>query len=375
MNNERNGKKKINTQIIKLDGRNDKSDLEKIKRAADLLIDGKLVAFPTETVYGLGADALNESAVEKIYTAKGRPSDNPLIVHLADKIEIEKYADITEIAKKIIDFFMPAPLTVVLKKKAIIKNIITGGRDTVAIRVPKDKTARKLIELAGTPIAAPSANLSGKPSPTSAEHVIADMDGRVDAVLCGDDCDIGLESTVIAFDESGRVCILRSGAVTREMLEKVVGVENIAQAGNHVRECEAPKSPGMKYTHYSPDAPLYILKGGDSDIIEFISNIKDTKNTQKIGFLCYNEIAAACRSYIAGCENLKIIELGEKHNPENQAKNLFRALNKFNEMGVDVIYATEPSKSGIGEAICNRLDKASGGKFIDLHTRYAVKQT
>ena len=345
-------------------------DVEKLRQAAEFLKNGGLVVFPTETVYGLGANALDETAVRKIYKAKGRPSDNPLIVHLADACEIDKYAVITETARKIIDFFMPAPLTVVLKKKEIIADIITGGRDTVAIRVPKDKVARKLIELAGVPVAAPSANLSGKPSPTNAKHIIADLNGKVNAILCGDDCEIGLESTVIAFDENdgGKVRILRSGAITEEMLKNVVGEENISQGLNKATQCESenevPQSPGMKYAHYSPDAPLYILVGDDELIIEFMREIKEKshKNSQKIGFLCYNELAVEIKE----CENFKIISLGARDNLEEQARNLFDALNTFNKMGVDIIYATEPSRIGIGEAIYNRLEKAAAGKFIKL---------
>ena len=342
-------------------------DIEKLKQAAKFLKNGGLVVFPTETVYGLGANALDETAVRKIYKAKGRPSDNPLIVHLANACEIDKYAEITETARKIIDFFMPAPLTVVLKKKEIIADIITGGRDTVAIRVPKDKVARKLIELAGVPVAAPSANLSGKPSPTNPKHIIADLNGRVDAILCGDDCEIGLESTVIAFDENdgGKVRILRSGAITAEMLKNVVGEESISHGLNlnKAAQCEneVPQSPGMKYAHYSPDAPLYILVGEADSIIEFIKE-QAHKSSQKIGFLCYNEVAREIKE----SDNVKIISLGARDNLEEQARNLFDALNTFNEMGVDVIYATEPSRIGIGEAIYNRLEKAAAGKFIKL---------
>ena len=329
---------------------------------------GKVVAFPTETVYGLGANALDEAAVQKIYQVKGRPSDNPLIVHLANVCEIDKYAEISETAHKIIEFFMPAPLTVVLKKKDIISGVITGRCDTVAIRVPKDSVARKLIELAGVPIAAPSANLSGRPSPTSAKHVIAELNGKIDAILCGNDCEIGLESTVIAFDDCGKVRILRSGAITEEMLIAVMGEENILRGLNELKdEHDIPQSPGMKYTHYSPDAPLYILIGEDILIAEFIKE-KSRKNSQKIGFLCYNEIADEIREHTENknCENLKIMSLGGKNNLDEQARNLFNALNIFNETGVDVIYAAEPTRTGIGEAIYNRLEKASGGKSIIL---------
>ena len=249
---------KIKTEIIKIDEKNIDSPAEtaKLREAAEIIKNGGLVVFPTETVYGLGANALDPAAVKKIYEAKGRPSDNPLIVHVANPEDIYKYAQVPEIAGEIIKKFMPAPLTLVLKKKNGALNAASPKLDTVAIRSPENKTARKLIELAGVPIAAPSANLSGRPSPTSAEHIINDMNGRADMIICGENCEIGLESTVISFNHDNNINILRSGFITREMLSEFKINEEITDCrGEHC----PPVAPGMKYTHYSPDAPLYIL--------------------------------------------------------------------------------------------------------------------
>jgi L-threonylcarbamoyladenylate synthase len=291
------------------------------------------VVFPTETVYGLGANALDESAVKKIYAAKGRPPDNPLIVHVAKREDIYKYTEVPDIAGQIIKKFMPAPLTLVLRKKDKTLNASSAGLDTVAIRTPKNNTAGKLIELAGVPVAAPSANLSGKPSPTNAGHVISDLDGRVDMIIQGENCEIGLESTVLSFNPDNSVNILRSGFITREMLSEFKICDNMRGCfGNH----GAPPAPGMKYTHYAPDAPLYILSGSDEAVKAFVES--EAKN-KKTGFLCREKI---------------------------KAKNLFRELNEFNLMDLDVIYSAEPDKAGIGEAVYDRLIKAAGGKVIKL---------
>ena len=345
------------TEIIKIDEKNieNPGELAKLRKAAALIKNGGLVVFPTETVYGLGANAFDESAVKKIYEAKGRPSDNPLIVHVAEPEDIYKYAEVPEIAGKIIKKFLPAPLTLVLKKTGSELNAACK-LDTVAIRCPKNKTARKLIELAGVPIAAPSTNLSGKPSHTNAEHVIKDLNGRVALIICGENCEIGLESTVISFNADNSINILRSGYITREMLSEFKIRENIREISE---SSESPRSPGIKYTHYSPDAPLYILSGNDEKIVEFLNKNK----TKKTGFLCFDEFL----KYFDAHENIiSIISIGSKYNLKEQAKNLFDALNKFNELDVDIIYSVEPERVDIGEAIYNRLIKAAGGKIIEL---------
>ena len=346
------------TEIIKINEKNlnNPEELKKLQFAADNIKSGKIVVFPTETVYGLGANAFDASAVKKIYEVKGRPPDNPLIVHFLNADDIYKYAEVPDIADKIIKKYMPAPLTLVLKKKGGEFNASTGNLDTVAVRVPKSNTARKLIELAGAPISAPSANLSGKPSPTSAEHIINDLNGKVDMILCGENCEIGLESTVISFNNEDSINILRSGYITREMLSEFKIRENLIKQS----EIKNPPAPGMKYTHYSPDAPLYILSGGGEKIIDFIVK-ENQKKTKKIGFLCYNEMTGDFES-----EDLILISIGPKNDLKVQAKNLFDALNKFNSSGADIIYSIEPERTDIGEAIYNRLIKAAGGKVIKL---------
>jgi len=345
------------TEIIKIDEKNLKNygELKNLNKAAEIIKNGGLVVFPTETVYGLGANAFDGTAVKKIYEVKGRPSDNPLIVHVANPGEIYKYAEVPEIADKIIKRFLPAPLTLVLKKKGVELNA-TCSLDTVAIRSPQNNTAQKLIEFAGVPIAAPSANLSGKPSPTNAGHIIDDLNGKVDMIICGENCEIGLESTVISFNPDGSVNILRSGYITREMLSEFKICENPEKPVN-IENPELPRSPGMKYTHYSPDAPLYIISGSEEKIIEFI---KKEMRDKKAGFLCFDEFLG----YFG--DNKNIISVGSRNNLEEQAKKLFGALNKFNTLDIDIIYSVKPERIKIGEAIYNRLIKAAGGKVIEL---------
>ena len=339
------------TKIIKIDEKN--LDLVKLGEAAEVIKAGGLVVFPTETVYGLGADALDAGAVSKIYAVKGRPPDNPLIVHVPDARGIYEYAEVPAAAEQIINKFMPGPLTLVLRK---LDNRLDAScmLDTVAIRVPGSRTARKLIELAGVPIAAPSANLSGKPSPTSAEHIIKDLSGRAEIIICGENCEIGLESTVISFNSDGSLNILRPGFITREDL-----------SGFKVREdsgpcLSAPAAPGMKYKHYSPDAPLYILSGGEQDIIDFVKSA--ACGGRGVGVLCYDEMLAQLKD----CANIHAVSVGARHSIEKQARNLFGALNKFNRLGVDMIYAVEPDKVKVGVAVHDRLFKAAGGKIIKL---------
>ncbi|MCL1858919.1 MAG: L-threonylcarbamoyladenylate synthase [Oscillospiraceae bacterium] len=353
----------IATEIIKIDEKNIKNpeELKKLRKAAEIIKNGGLVVFPTETVYGLGANALDANAVKKIYEAKGRPPDNPLIVHVANIKDIYKYAEVTKTAEKIIKKFMPAPLTLVLKKKDKSLDCASPGLDTVAVRMPENNTAKKLIGLAGVPVAAPSANLSGKPSPTNAEHAIKDLNGKVDIIICGENCEIGLESTVISFNSDESVNILRSGYITREDL--YTAGARIARQKN-ADNLEPPRSPGMKYTHYSPDAPLYVLSGDEKNIIDFIKKEIYNKNN-KTGFLCFDEFL----EYFEDNKNIaliSIISIGPKNNLREQAKNLFDALNKFNMIGVDIIYSVEPEKTGVGEAVYNRLIKAAGGKIIKL---------
>jgi L-threonylcarbamoyladenylate synthase len=345
------------TRIIEINEKNlnnpdiPESEAEKLREAAAIIKNGGLVAFPTETVYGLGANAFDENAVKKIYEAKGRPSDNPLIVHFSDVRGIYEYTEVPDTAADIIKKFLPAPLTLVLKKKDGRLNAACK-LDTVAVRVPENNTARKLIALSGVPIAAPSANLSGKPSPTSAEHIINDLSGRADMIICGGNSKTGLESTVISFNPDSSINILRSGYITREDLSAYKIAADVK-----INPEKPPPSPGMKYTHYSPDAPLYILSGAEENVIRFAD---DKLRNGKTGFLCFDEVAG----YFG--ENPHIISFGAKNNPKEQAHNLFAALNRFNSFDLDIIYSSEPEKTGVGEAVYNRLIRAAGGKIIKV---------
>ena len=244
-----------------------------IALAGKILAGGGLVAFPTETVYGLGANALDEAAVKKIYLAKGRPSDNPLIVHIAEKEDIIPLVkEVTPAAKALIDAFFPAPLTIILPKSELIGNVVSGGLDTVAVRMPQNETARALIKAAGVPVAAPSANTSGLPSPTKAKHVIDDMLGKIDAVIDGEDCDFGIESTVITL-ATDTPTILRPGAITKEMLEAVIGKVKIARAVlEGMANDEVAASPGMKYKHYAPKARVILVNASKERYEQFVNS-------------------------------------------------------------------------------------------------------
>lgn len=328
---------------------------EQINTAADIIKKGGLVAMPTETVYGLAANALDYRAVEKIYTAKGRPSDNPLIVHVAEVEDI--YPLVTsfpEKAKKLIDAFSPGPLTIVLPKSDIIPKEISGGLDTVAIRFPSHPIARKLIKKAGVPLAAPSANLSGSPSPTTAQHVIKDLNGRIDAIIDGGACSVGVESTVITLVPEVPV-LLRPGGITHEMLTSVIGDVIIDSAVlNPLKNGQAVQSPGMKYKHYSPKARVILVKASDDDFYNFTAK----NNKDGTAVLCYNE----------DTEHIKLpfIAYGNKNDYAKQAQMLFDALRKIDDMGYTTVYGRCPSTDGIGLAIYNRLIRAAGFEVIEL---------
>ena len=346
----------MKTKIIKIN----ENDFEphSLNEAAEIIKNGGLVVFPTETVYGLGANALDCAAVRKIYAVKGRPPDNPLIVHLAEPREVYEYAQVPAAAEKIMEKFITAkntsgaPLTIVLKKANGKLDAACANLETAAFRIPKNIIAKKLIELAGVPVAAPSANLSGKPSPTSAAHIIKDLNGRADMIICGGECRIGLESTVISFNSDNSLNILRPGAVTRGDL---TGFEVY---GTSAADFDKPPSPGMKYTHYAPEAPLYILSGVEADIIAFVKS----QHSKKTGFLCYDETL----EYFKDCSRIKAVSFGRRDNLNEQARALFGALHSFNEFELDVIYSVEPDKIDMGEALYDRLIKAAGGKIIKL---------
>lgn len=331
-----------------------------IALAGEILQKGGLVAFPTETVYGLGANALNEEAVKKIYTAKGRPSDNPLIVHIAKKEDIAPLVkEITPKAQALIDAFFPGALTIILPKSRLIGNVVSGGLDTVAVRMPKNKIANRLIAAAGCPVAAPSANTSGLPSPTVARYVIADMNGRIDAIIDGGDCEYGVESTVITLAGETPV-ILRPGAVTKEMIEAVIGRVEIAKAVlEGMANDEVAASPGMKYKHYAPRAQVVIVNADKKEYEDFV-------NSQKNAFaLCFED----------DCVNIPKITFGKENDGASQARELFTALRELDEMGAKKVYARNPGIKGVDMAVYNRLIRAAAFKVIDLKKPFFIGLT
>lgn len=331
-----------------------------IALAGKILAGGGLVAFPTETVYGLGADALNEDAVKRIYIAKGRPSDNPLIVHIAKKEDITPLVEtVPPLAAALMDAFFPGPLTIILKKSALISNTVSGGLDTVAVRMPANDTARRLIRAAGRPIAAPSANTSGLPSPTKAKYVIDDMSGRIEAVIDGGSCEYGLESTVITL-EAEVPTILRPGAVTKEMIASVIGRVDIAPAVlEGMSEDETAASPGMKYKHYSPAARVMVIRGSKERYEDFVNSKKDAFA------LCFEE------------DEVRIphITYGRQEDDLSQAKELFAALRRLDELGAKRVYAHIPHTDGVGMAVYNRLIRAAAFTVIDLTVPFVIGLT
>lgn len=320
-----------------------------LARAASILRAGGLVVFPTETVYGLGGDATRDEAAKKIYAAKGRPSDNPLIIHIANPADAEAYAVTNELYYQLAKAFMPGPLTVILPRRESIPKSTTGGLDSVAVRCPSHPVAHKLIELCGFPIAAPSANLSGKPSPTSASHVAQDMDGRVDMIIDGGESEIGLESTIVKVDGDGLI-LLRPGGITRDALSLVCEKVTIADAVLHqLAENERPLSPGMKYRHYAPTAPLVLLSGKDEDVLKYL---KDETRARNCAILCYDEECDA----LAGNT---LFPIGNKNDLATQAHKLFAALRQADGTDAEIIYAHLPPQEGLGLALYNRLIRAA----------------
>jgi L-threonylcarbamoyladenylate synthase len=347
----------MDTKVYYLDDK----ETEKIEAAAEIIREGGLVVFPTETVYGLGADALNEEACVKIFEAKGRPQDNPLIVHVAD-FDISRYVEeIPQNALKLMEAFWPGPLTIIMKKSSIIPERVTAGLDSVAIRMPSNKVARRLIELSGVPIAAPSANISGRPSPTAIEHCIEDLSGRVDAIIGGERCEVGLESTVV--DATGdTVIILRPGGITREMLREVVKKVEIDPAiMERASEDLKPRSPGMKYRHYAPKSPMVIVKGERGAVIDYINykTLELQGEGKRAGVM-------ACEETLGEYSSKYKISVGSMSQPGIIAANLFDSLREFDKIGVDYILAEGFPEDGIGLAIMNRLKKAAGYNLVEV---------
>lgn len=339
----------------------DNIDLSIIEEFGAMLRDGKTVIFPTETVYGLGANALDEKAAEKIYAAKGRPSDNPLLVHVSKKEDVYNLVEsVNEKAEILMKHFWPGPLTIIFKKKDIIPYKTSGGLDTVAIRMPSDIVARKIIEAATVPIAAPSANISGRPSPTKGSHIVKDMNGRVDGIVLGEDCDYGLESTII--DVSGeKPMILRPGFITLEMIKDVLNEEVLIDPSIMNKEANIhAKAPGMKYKHYSPNADVYIVEGSCEDKKYKITScvIDNNKLGLKSAVLCMDEYV---KDY-EGIDDLEIINLGSTY--EEVCHRLFDSLIELDKRGVNIAYSHSFDEKGVGIAIMNRLKKSAGYKII-----------
>lgn len=320
--------------------------------AAGILKDGGTVIFPTETVYGLGANAMDEEATRKIFVAKGRPSDNPLIVHVDEFDKIYRYVEeVTENAKKLADAYWPGPMTLILKKKGIIPDCVSAGLDTVGIRIPESIDARRFLEVCDLPVAAPSANLSGSPSPTTARHVIDDMMGRVDAIIQGEDCQVGVESTVI--DVTGDIpIILRPGAITPEMVEMVCQSVIIDKGVNGVTSSEKPRSPGMKYRHYAPNAKVFLVE--DDDFDSMVKRMRDEAKRDNSIILCTKQSERFFKDF-------NVLVIGDRDKPETIAHNLFDAFRKCDEMGASVIILEGIKSEGIGLAVMNRAYRAANG--------------
>ncbi|MCR8850016.1 L-threonylcarbamoyladenylate synthase [Rossellomorea sp. SC111] len=336
------------------------SDVDKNKSypqfvdAAKILQQDEVVAFPTETVYGLGANATSDQAVEKIFKAKGRPSDNPLIVHISNKEQLEGLVEEIPVdAAKLIDAYWPGPLTIIFKnKEGVFSGKVTAGLDTVGIRMPDHPVALSIIEAAGLPIAAPSANRSGKPSPTTAQHVIDDLDGRIAGVVDGGETGVGVESTVV--DCTGEIpVILRPGGITKEQLEEVVGKVEVDPSLKEGKG--APKSPGMKYTHYAPDAPVYLVNGTKEDVQRLVDEKKE--EGLKVGVLTTEERLDWYQADI-------IFSVGRRDDLNTVAQHLYDTLRAFNRCDVDIIFAEMFPEEGVGLAIMNRLQKAAGYRVI-----------
>lgn len=352
----------MKTEIVKIN--RETFQEEELEFAAQCLREGKLVAFPTETVYGLGGNAFDATASARIYAAKGRPSDNPLIVHIADAAALtELAAEVPDAAYRLAEAFWPGPLTVILKKSDKVPKTTTGGLDTVAIRMPSDPVAAALIRRSGIFVAAPSANASGRPSTTKAEHVIEDLDGKIDVIIDGGASAIGLESTIV--DLTGDVpLILRPGYINAEQLAEVLGEVRFDEAvlKKSASENVVAKAPGMKYRHYAPKAPLYIVEGKSEEVIRYINSeaVKNAAEGRITGILATEETKKCYTGGMVFC-------VGERSNAESIAAGLFDTLRSFDETGVSVIYSESFADNPLGTAIMNRLLKAAGYHIIQLN--------
>ena len=341
--------------------KNASEDEKEIQEAAEIIKNGGTVVFPTETVYGLGADGLNSEAVKKIFEAKGRPQDNPLIIHVSSK-DLNLYAEeVPQIANKLVEKFWPGPLTIILKKKDIVPNETSASLDSIGIRMPNNEIALKLIELIETTIAAPSANISGRPSPTDLQRCVEDLDGKVDCILGGEQSDIGVESTIVDCTVNPPL-VLRPGGVTLEMLREIDPNINIDPAIMKKPEPNLkPKAPGMKYRHYAPKAKVTIVSGNKKNTIEKIKEMVHY-NIEKKKKVCILTVDENEKEYSEGIK----ISLGSLNDLSTVARNLFETLRKCDDIGADVVFAESFEQKGVGIAIMNRLNKAAGFDIVEV---------
>lgn len=327
--------------------------------AARLLADGELVAFPTETVYGLGAHAMDHNAVLGIFSAKGRPADNPLIVHIHDRSQLDDICEVNDLSIRLMDAFWPGPLTIILPRKEAVPSSVTAGLDTVAVRMPSHPVALALLKACNLPVAAPSANRSGKPSPTSAKHVFDDMDGRIPLIIDGGESDVGLESTVISL-VGEKPCILRPGGITQAMLEEVLGPVDLA--GSILRPLEKGEkalSPGMMYKHYSPDGQVTLIEGEESAVVEALRRLyaHAASEGHRACVMCFTEHVAA----LADCHPH---DIGSKDDPTEVAHRLFATLRGLDDEKMDVIFSEVVPPEGVGLAVMNRLGRAAAFRTV-----------
>jgi L-threonylcarbamoyladenylate synthase len=355
----------METKIIKLNPL--QPDKEAIKEAGDILHKGGLVALPTETVYGLGANALDEEGTKNTFRVKGRPLDNPLIIHIAkkeslDKITVNRPTTVALLAKA----FWPGPLTMIMEKSPLVPDAVTGGQESVAVRMPANQIALAVIEAAGGFVSAPSANTSGRPSPTTAEHVKEDLDGKIEMILDGGKVEIGLESTVVDMTTTPPI-ILRPGEITQEMLEKVIGEVKTSPNSSPCDPEEKPKSPGMKYRHYAPKGKLLIVEGELEREVPAIKKLvkEKLKEKKKVGIIATEETA---NNYQEGI--VKVV--GSRADLSTIAGNLYRILREFDDEEVEYIYSESLPVHGIGHAIRDRLDKAAGHNVIKAESILAA---
>ena len=379
----------MDTKVVKIE--DVKAQCAELARAGEILRAGELVAFPTETVYGLGANGFDAEACARIYAAKGRPSDNPLILHVSDRSMVDRVAQsVTPLAERLLAAFCPGPITLIMHRRATVPDRITGGLATVGVRMPENDIARAMIKAAGVPVAAPSANISGRPSPTTAESVLRDMQGRIPLILDGGPCHYGVESTIV--DTTGdRALILRPGAITPEMLAEVLGgadyvaLDPALQQLGQTTELDpargaaqsagpAPRAPGMKYPHYAPKAPLTLLEGAAADMpAAFVAEVRRQQEAgHTVGVLASREV---CNALI----NARVLppDLVMDYGPQGDlyaiAAPIYEDLIAFDDLPADVLLAEGTTSKGLGLAIMNRLHKASGFHSLQVPAGDRVK--